>query len=995
VFVQSTQNNKIHQGEVLAQLPWLSRFLQDFSIDDFQCFSDTNCFSDKNSVGLQLTHKRNGAQVVILQNDFKTSSVNLAVRTFANDDTGVAHITEHIRMRRSKSLPGVPEAMQAASIGGWFQEINAETSSDYTSYYVLGDNEQQLNILGSLMLESALTPSISEKEFKIEGWRIGYEHDDFCIRGIVQKEVCGYEGSPSWYAAIAMDKALLPDTHYRYNFGGDPMSMLSLSYDQFTAFNDKFYHPANFKLIITGSIDPSALIVDYLELLSKFSQNKQAAVAPLQARFEKPVIEKASYPYEAANIKIAPTVLGIGFLLPEASLAISAYEYKLLCTILCDSPDSVLKSAFRKAGLSSNMTCDFSRGQQDTICFNIYNIDEKQIDLAVITLANSMQEFIDGGISEQDIKVAIEELEEKNTIVSFDEASQSREMTEQIMTNLLHSVSAFKDFSESEAVNRVKKDLVGCSFRLTQMIKDALLTNQHQSITFLTPSSDLADTIRRSEEEFIEVFKAKPASEQERLISQTEYVERVAREAPNEEALEAISIISPSSIPKPALLVSHSNVDGKVHQYNLKSQPQFAQLDLAFNLNHLPRHYWPYLNILREVFSHIPKTAARSLGKKAMSLPEAYIRIDPDLRGDSHAFFEVSVSCKRNNLLAEATRAVDVLRVSDWLTPYSVKQAVDSLIADFSELPKEPSADSFGFRAGGALSAYRALSDKVNGIGNALATLDLLKHDKSQGQKFWEQLTNEITEISKEIFCYDGVVAQLICADKNAQQDMYETNLLLAGLDRHSSITLEGNIPLNHKFECIALSSRVAHLAQVFDLRAVGASSEYDGALLVLAHYWETFDIWRRLRADGSAYRVNVSWSVATGLFDVESGYNPDPVFALESIARATKDLTRLDLSQEMLQRVQSGAMRELAPTSNPITNLNDAFYARLCGVPENVTMELHEKILKVTLKDLKKLSELFEVAAQQSAICVGGSSSLMDAIQRRYKYRDILMTRF
>lgn len=50
-------------------------------------------------------------------------------------------------------------------------------------------------------------------------------------------------------------RTLYPDTSYSFESGGDPQVIPELSYEQFQAFHQKYYHPANSYIYLYGNMD--------------------------------------------------------------------------------------------------------------------------------------------------------------------------------------------------------------------------------------------------------------------------------------------------------------------------------------------------------------------------------------------------------------------------------------------------------------------------------------------------------------------------------------------------------------------------------------------------------------------------------------------------------------------------------------------------------------------------------------------------------------------
>ena len=84
------------------------------------------------------------------------------------------------------------------------------------------------------------------------------------INGIVYNEVKNGLSDPEWRLHLAISGGLLPDTPYARNGAGDSLVMPDLTYEQFKAYHQSYYHPSNCYVFFYGNI-PTC---EYLEFLA-------------------------------------------------------------------------------------------------------------------------------------------------------------------------------------------------------------------------------------------------------------------------------------------------------------------------------------------------------------------------------------------------------------------------------------------------------------------------------------------------------------------------------------------------------------------------------------------------------------------------------------------------------------------------------------------------------------------------------------------------------
>ncbi|MFN7470392.1 MAG: insulinase family protein, partial [Roseiflexaceae bacterium] len=193
-----------------------------------------------------------GATLVSVSNDDENKSFGVALRTMPANSNGVAHILEHAVLCGSKRYP-VKSPFNELLKGSVNTFLNAMTYPDKTVYPVASTNLKDLYNLVSVYMDAVFHPLISEDTLRQEGWR--YEFADngaLTYKGIVYNEMKGASATADRIAGRALMKELMPDTIYAHDSGGYPRDIPSLSYPEFVAFHQTYYHPSNALLFWYG-----------------------------------------------------------------------------------------------------------------------------------------------------------------------------------------------------------------------------------------------------------------------------------------------------------------------------------------------------------------------------------------------------------------------------------------------------------------------------------------------------------------------------------------------------------------------------------------------------------------------------------------------------------------------------------------------------------------------------------------------------------------------
>ena len=191
-------------------------------------------------------HTRTGADLLSLCNDDENKVFGVTFRTPPADSTGVAHIMEHSVLGGSAKYPLKEPFVQLVK-GSLKTFLNAMTYPDRTVYPVASQNVQDLYNLMDVYLDAVFHPLITPEHLMQEGWHYELEDADapLTYKGVVFNEMKGVYSSPDSLLYRASQQATFPDNAYGFDSGGDPQVIPQLTYEQFTEFHARYYHPGN------------------------------------------------------------------------------------------------------------------------------------------------------------------------------------------------------------------------------------------------------------------------------------------------------------------------------------------------------------------------------------------------------------------------------------------------------------------------------------------------------------------------------------------------------------------------------------------------------------------------------------------------------------------------------------------------------------------------------------------------------------------------------
>ena len=212
---------------------------------------------EPNSAARFYRHAKTGAELLSLVNDDDNKVFGVTFRTPPCDSTGVAHILEHAVLCGSRKYP-VKEPFVELMKGSLNTFLNAMTFPDKTCYPVASQNLRDFYNLIDVYLDAVFYPLITPNAFRQEGWHYELDAIDepLVYKGVVFNEMKGSYSSPDDRLNEFSQRSLFPDTIYGLDSGGDPRHIPDLTYADFKAFHQRYYHPSNARLFFYGDDDP-------------------------------------------------------------------------------------------------------------------------------------------------------------------------------------------------------------------------------------------------------------------------------------------------------------------------------------------------------------------------------------------------------------------------------------------------------------------------------------------------------------------------------------------------------------------------------------------------------------------------------------------------------------------------------------------------------------------------------------------------------------------
>ena len=378
-------------------------FETDKVYEGFRCIKSEN-IKDIKSTGFVFEHEKTKAKLVYIQNKDTNKVFSIGFRTPPTNDTGIPHILEHSVLCGSKNYP-VKEPFVELLKGSVNTFLNAMTMPDMTLYPIASTNEKDYMNLMNVYLDAVFYPNIYNKKeiFMQEGWH--YELLDkkspLTYKGVVYNEMKGVYSSPEATLFYESIKSLYPDTIYSNEYGGYPDEIPNLTYEEFIAFHEKYYHPSNSYIYIYGDLNPNECLKEINEkYLSDFEYKEIDSKINLQEVLNTPVEVEKPYAVENDSEDITKkSIMSLNYSVATSMNIELNFAFKMLETYLLELSASPLKKVVLEKGLCNDMYGFFENDLlQPFFSINIIEMKKDDKDLIIENIKNELERIVKEGI---------------------------------------------------------------------------------------------------------------------------------------------------------------------------------------------------------------------------------------------------------------------------------------------------------------------------------------------------------------------------------------------------------------------------------------------------------------------------------------------------------------------------------------------------------------------------------------------------------------------
>ncbi len=931
-------------------------------------------------------HVKTGAELLSLENDDENKVFGVTFRTPPPDSTGLPHIMEHSVLTGSRKYP-VKEPFIELAKGSLNTFLNAMTYPDKTCYPVASQNLTDFYNLIDVYLDAVFYPLIAEHTLQQEGWHYELEDldDPLTYKGVVFNEMKGAYSSPDSLLGRFSQWSLFPDNVYGLDSGGDPEEIPNLTYEQFKAFHQTYYHPSNARIFFYGDDDPAERLRLMEAYLKDFEPLSVESTIALQPRFDQP--RRFTFPYDASQDEGGDNkgMVTINWMLDENTDPETTLGLSILSHILIGTPASPLRKALIDSGLGEDLTSGGLENYLRQMAFStglkgIAVEDADKVESLVLETINTLAEDgIDPDMVEAGVNTIEFALRENNT-GSF---PRGLSLMLRSLTTWLYDGDPLAPLAYEAPLASIKAHLEAGEPYFEDLIRHDLLQNRHRATVVLTPDPELRQRQETAEAERLSQTRAVMNEDGLKALIENTRELKLRQETPDPpEALATIPTLKLEDLDKQNKLIPLSVLkeNGTEILYHDLFTNGIIYLDVGLNLRALPQELLPYVSLFGQALVKIG-TEEEDFVKLSQRIGRKTGGIWPTIFASAVRDSQEPATWLFMQGKATVPQAEDLLAIlQDILLTVKLdnQQRFQQIVLE-AKAGKESSLVPGGHgvvntRLRGHFDQAGWAAEQMGG----LSYLFFLRQLAQDVEKDWPAVLEKLEQVRSTLVNRHNMLFNVTLDDANWAKFQPKLTSFLNALPAVPADLVQWSPSQIPAYEGLTIPAQVNYVGKGANLYELGY--ELHGSVSVIANYLRTTWLWDKVRVQGGAYGSFLAFDHRSGVLTYLSYRDPNLLDTLEVYDRTSQFLLELDLSKDELTKSIIGAIGGMDAYQLPDAKGYTSMVRYLTGDTDEIRQRRRDEVLSTTAADFRALAEVLDRVSQTGLVAVLGSREAIEA---------------
>jgi Zn-dependent M16 (insulinase) family peptidase len=915
----------------------------------------------------ELEHVATGARHIHIRNDDAENTFGVAFKTVPRDSTGVAHILEHTALCGSGDYP-VRDPFFSMLKRSLSTFMNAFTASDWTMYPFSTQTPKDFYNLMGVYLDAAFFPNLDELSFMQEGHRIEIEDRNplkLVYKGVVYNEMKGAMSSPDQVMSRSLLNALFTDTTYRFNSGGDPVVIPSLTWEDLKRFHSRHYHPSNAYFYTYGNLplkDHLQFIQD--KVLNRFTRIDPGTDVPTQPRWRQPRELTYYYPLDKTQDASRKCQACVTWLTCDITHSYEVLVLTLLGEILLGNSASPLRKALMDSGLGSSLSdgTGFDADCRDAFfSCGLKDVNESRVEQIQTLIFDTLTNVVKNGIDKELIESAIHQIEFHRKEVTNTPYPYGLKLLMGFAGTWLHGGDPEEILELDTLMNKLKAAVATGPF-FENCIQSYLLDNPHRVVLMLKPDAAIAEKEEQRVAAELESIAAKLSdADLDKLV---QYAEALQVRQETQEDVSCLPTLAIADIPRDIRVITElpAQKDSPVLYYDQPTSG-IVYVSAACQAGQLPADIQP----LVPFFSYALPKIGTSL-RDYTELTRLIDRYTGGIGFSTHARTQFGaagislplVTLNGKCLVRNVDRLFEIIQEILCQHRFSDLARLKTLLQEY-QAGMESMIVHNGHRLAISLSSRRfSPSSRLNEAWHGIHQLKTIQHlTQDLSDQALGELGEKLSGIGSLLFSKNNLKLALIgetqplsdASDwpKTLYQSLSEGKPAAGSLPQADE---ENGLP----HEGWSTSSAVSFVAMSFE--TVRMSHPDAPALMLISKMSRSLYLHREIREKGGAYGGMSVYSPEDGLFSFASYRDPHIVSTLNAFAGSMAFMASGNYSMEDIKEGILQVCADIDRPDPPGPAAKKAFYRKIVLLSDELRRRFKHDLLGLTREDVMRVSQ-------------------------------------
>ena len=926
------------------------------------------------STVLLFTHGILGTPVFAIKNNDPNKTFCIAFNTLPEDSTGVAHILEHSVLMGSKKYP-VKDVFGEIHKGGLMTFLNAMTGADTTYYPFATLNLKEYFNIMDVYCDVTLNPLLQKTTFEQEGWHYHKENPDQPLeyQGVVFNEMKGAFSDPIRSIFQHTYSGLMPGSTYAHESGGDPKNIPDLTFEQFVAFHQKYYHPSNATIFFYGDADlheELSFIQD--RFLSNFTSPGAVGEIIHGDIISEPLLVEDGYSVQSEADLTGKTYLAVASVVGTVLEREQITAFQVISQILYNSDASPLKNAIYDAGICKDFGGLFLTNSSFRTVMMTYLIgsDPDYREKFTSLYNTTLTQMVNNGL---DNELILSELNkyEFSFRESLTKAQRGLDLIGKALLALKHGADPFQSLCFEDLFSEIRTKALKQNY-FEELIQKSLLENPATVQISLKPDPSKSSQLLQDE--------AKRLTNFENSLDDVGLAELVKRtmelielqNLPNDE--ETLQLL-------PQLKLSDLNNNPDFHIVEpdtLTDRPflindlptnSICYIDFGFDSSAIPSELLPYLSLFGTIVSEIGTETrdymqlARDLGTYTGGLDTTFSTYTKsgDISTTCNPILWIHLKALNSFLEPALELTTDLLTNVSFANRKRIKEII---LREYAWA--EHSVHSEGYNlASSRVFSHLSKAGQYNEYVNGATAYDTLKDLAANYDQREDDFLQILEQLRKLVFRRNGLTISITADQDGIRSFRNLCNTLINDLPNYDLPTLAAEFKSFSPSQGLCTPAEVVFNVQGYSL--FSSPEQYNGHFEVLKTWISRDYLWNTVRQIGGAYGCFVQFNHITGNIGFVSYRDPHVAKTFSSYDALPSHIDKLLISKQVLDQLIIGTYGNLVPHQSPAVKGAVARNDYLSGItPEFKSQRIHQ-VLNTTLDSIRSFAPLFDNPGSKS----------------------------